>query len=364
MKGATETNVFELNNKIEKAKNEVDSSIFFDIKRTLTHNCLFNFIVGSRGVGKTFSFKKWAIEDFIKNENQFVYVRRYAKEAKKAVKTFFDDVRSLFPDHEFKVVGNEFYIDDKVAGYCIILSTAKIEKSVSYPFVNKICFDEFLIEKGNYRYLTDDVGAFLNLYETIARPGSGHCDVIVFFMANAITWTNQYFLYFKIKQPNKVDKNGKNIWKRGDILIELTDGNGFAEAKRKTRFGQIIDGTPYGEYSIDNQFLLDDDTFIEKKSPTARYYFTFKYNGEYFGVWADFNLGKLWVSKDIDPSFKLIYAITLKDHEPNSIYLKRMANSKTHFKTFIEYYKQGLVGFENMNIKNIAYEVIRMTLTS
>lgn len=182
-------------------------------------------------------------------------------------------------------------------------------------------------------------------------------------MANAITWTNPYFMYFKIKKPTKVDKNGKLIGKKGDVLIELTDGNGFAEVKRKTRFGKLVDGTPYGEYSIDNQFLLDDETFIEKKSPTAKYYFTFKYKGDLFGVWADFNMGKLWVSKDVDPSWKLIYAITIKDHEPNSIYLKRISTAG-HFKMFLEYYKQGQVGFESMDLKNITYEVIRMTLTS
>lgn len=74
--------------KEEKPKLNIDTSIFYDGKRTLTHNCLFNFVVGSRGAGKTFWFKKWAIEDFIKNENQFVYVRRYAKESKRASKPF------------------------------------------------------------------------------------------------------------------------------------------------------------------------------------------------------------------------------------------------------------------------------------
>lgn len=342
---------------------EVDSSIFFDIKRTLTHNCLFNFIVGSRGVGKTYAFKKWAIEDFLKTGKQFVYVRRFEKEAQKSVKKFWDDIRDKFPDHIFTVKGRTFYIDHIAAGFCIILSTAKIEKSVSFPDVNKICFDEFLIEKGNYRYLPDDVGAFLNLYETVARPGSGHCDVNVFFMANALTWTNPYFLYFHVKTPTKKDKNNKMIWKKNDILVELTDGNGFTEVKRHTRFGQIIDGTPYGDFSINNHFLLDDDTFIEKKAASARYYFTFKYKGELFGVWADFLLGKLWVSRDVDPSYKLIYAITLKDHSPNTIYLKRISTAG-HFKTFLEYYKQGLVGFENMNLKNITYDIIRMVMTS
>lgn len=339
-----------------------DYNIFYNGNRTLTHNCLFNFIVGSRGAGKTFWAKKWAIEDFIKNENQFVYVRRYEKETKKSRKTFFDDIRFLFPDHTLEVKKNEFYIDSKLAGYCIVLSTAKIEKSVSYPFVNKIIFDEFLIEKGHYKYLPDEVGSFLNLYETIARPGSGHCDVTVFFMANAITWTNPYFLYFNVKQPTKTDKNGKLIWKNGEILIELTAGEGFIEAKRRTRFGSIIDGTAYGDYSINNQFLLDDNTFIEKKSAAAKYYFTFKYQGNTFGVWIDMDEGKMWVSKSIDPSYKLVYSITMKDHEPNTMFLKNLSRYG-HFKTFIEAYKNGTVYFEDINIKNMTYEVIKMTMT-
>ena len=78
--------VLDIHHKIEKAKKEIDTSIFYDGNRILTHNCLFNFIVGSRGNGKTFWFKKWAIEDFLKNEGQFIYVRRNTKEAKKAFK--------------------------------------------------------------------------------------------------------------------------------------------------------------------------------------------------------------------------------------------------------------------------------------
>ena len=89
-------------------KKKVDTSIFYDGNRTLTHNCLFNFVVGSRTAGKTFWFKKWAIEDFIKNENQFAYVRRYEKELKESLDTFFDDIRFLFPDHELKVQGRNF----------------------------------------------------------------------------------------------------------------------------------------------------------------------------------------------------------------------------------------------------------------
>lgn len=339
----------------------MSESFFYDGYRTLTHNCLFNFIIGERGVGKTFWFKEWAIKEFLKNGWQFAYVRRYKDELKESMKTFFDDVSIKFPDHEFKVHGNVFLIDGKVAGRGMVLSTAKKLKSVSFPLINKMCFDEFLIEKSHFRYLPDEVGAFLNLYETVARPGSGHCDVTCFFMANAISWTNPYFLYFDVLKPMKKDKNNKNIWKREEILVELTENEDFRDSKTSTRFGGIIKGTDYGNYSINNNFLLDDDSFIEKKSKNAKYFFSFTYQKNVYGIWIDTEESKIWVSEKIDPSYPLNYSITLSDHKPNTTLMKNLGRNAP-FKVFIEAYKKGNVFFENMTVKNITYEVIKITV--
>ena len=336
----------------------MSESYFYDGYRVLTHNCLYNFVVGERGNGKTYWFKEWSIRDFLKTGNQFVYVRRYKDEIKESTPTFFDDIREKFPDHDFEVKGKRFYIDKKVAGFSVELSTAKKIKSVAYPKVNKMCFDEFLIEKGNIRYIPNEIEHFLNLYETIARPGSDHMDVICFFMANAITWTNPYFLYFDIEKPTKVDKNGKAIWKNGEVLIELTESKAFRQKKLQTRFGSIIKGTKYASYSIDNQFILDSDTFIEKKGEKARYYFTFIYDGNSFGVWFDGQEGKMWVSEDVDPYYTKKYAIKMKDHKPNTIFIKNLSRASP-LKIFQEYYKEGKVYFEDINIKNITYEVIK-----
>ena len=79
-------------------------------------------------------------------------------------------------------------------------------------------------------------------------------------------------------------------------------------------------------------------------------------------MWADFNEGKMWLSKDIDPSFLLVYTLTLKDHQPNTMLLRNKSKSG-HFRTFIENYKAGNVYFENIDIKNITYDVIQMTIS-
>lgn len=353
---------------------KIDVSMFWDLGRTLTYNCLFNFIVGNRGGGKTYGATKYVIDKFIKKKEQFGYIRRYKDDLKDPMEHFFDAIKGSYPDYEFKTVGKKFYIrlkpadpqekwtEDDVAGYGFVLATASNKKSIAYPNITTLIFDEFLLDKGNVVYAPNEPEKLLNLYETIARPGTQHPRVVLFMLANALTVTNPYFLYFKLRLSDKMDKNGKYIWKhpQKSILVEDVRNEAFIDAKKNTEFGGIVDGTKYADYSIQNKFLLDDDTFVEKKSKKARYYFTFVYKEHTLGVWIDTSEGKMWVSKDIDPSCIYFYSLTLKDHNPNTMFLKSKRN-RNNFNDFIENYKMGNVYFESINIKNITYEVIQMS---
>lgn len=355
----------------------IDTSMFWNLRRTLTHNMLFNVIVGNRGGGKSYGAKEYAIDNFIKKREQFGYIRRYKDDIKESSMQFFKDIAEKYPDYEFKVDGKYFYIrlkpadekekwtDDDIAGYQFILSTANNKKSVSYPKITLLIYDEFLLDKsGNQRYLTNEPVALLNLYETIARPGTGHPRVVMFMLANALSITNPYFLYWDLKMPTKQDKNGKWVWKHPTrpILVEDVRNENFIDQKRNTEFGRLIEGTTYSGYSIDNKFLFDSDTFVEKKSPKARFYFTFVYKENKLGVWADFTAGMMYVSKQIDPSYPIIYSVTMKDHQPNMMFLKNK-NRSIHFKAFLEAYQMGTLRFESVNIKNICYEVIKLALS-
>lgn len=357
--------------------NEIDKSMFWDLRRTLTHNKLINIIIGNRGGGKSFGAKQWAIDNFIKTKEQFGYIRRYKDDLKEPMIQFFKDIEMYYPDFEFKVDTKYFYIrmkpadpkekwtEDDIAGYGFTLSTANNKKSISYPNITTLIYDEFLIDKGNQRYLTNEPVALLNLYETIARPGTGHKRVILFMLANALSITNPYFLFFDLKLPTKQDKNGKWVWKHPTkpILVEDVRNEKFIDIKRNTEFGDLIKGTTYEGYSIENKFLLDDNTFVGPKSPKARFYFKFIYLDKEFGVWADFIEGKMYVSKQVDPNYPLTYSITMKDHKPNTFLIKNK-NRNGHFKMFLEAYKESQVIFEDVNIKNICYEVFKMVMGS
>lgn len=353
---------------------EKEKSIYWDIYRTLTHNALFNLILSIRGNGKSYGVKKRCIENFIKKKEQFAYVRRYKDDLPESLSEFWKDVGREFPDYECKTEGKKIFIrlkpgnekekwtNEDIAGYAFYLSTATNKKSVPYPFITTIMFDEFLMEEGHQKYLKNEVRAFLNLYETIARPGTDHPRVIAFLLANTISVTNPYFLYWNLRMPKERDKNGKRIWKhpKRSILVEDATTEEFMNTKRETEFGSIVAETDYEGYSVENSFLLDDDTFIDRKSPKAKHAFSFIYKGNQYGVWYDYSEGKLWVSEAFDPS-GIMYSFTLKDHKPNTVLFKSK-NKAYWLKNFFDAFKEGTLYFENMNIKNLCYEILKTSL--
>ena len=153
---------------------KVDSSIFWTPDRVVSYGCLLNFILGERGVGKSFSMTKFVIDDFLRHENEFVYLRRYKTELDTSVPKFFDAIinENVYgEDFELKVKKSskmsEFYVDGRRAGYAVALSTANVLKSTSFAKVKNIVFDEFIIDKGAYHYLPNEVEKMLDIIETI-----------------------------------------------------------------------------------------------------------------------------------------------------------------------------------------------------
>ena len=338
---------------MSKTSQTLSPEIYWDISVPLSYNALFNFIIGNRGGGKSYGVKKHVITRFLKRREEWVYLRRYKTEfvddGDNSLATFFDDIRDEFPEHELIVKGKKFYIDGECAGYAVPLSTAKTKKSVPRPKVQTIFFDEFIIDKGVYHYLPDEVTCFLEFYETIARMR----DVQVWFVANAITMTNPYFLYFHISLPY-----GKTISCKNDKLIELVQKEEFIAEKKKTRFAKLIEGTDYARYAIENDFLRDTPVFIQKKSGRCDYCFTMFFSGHLIGVWVSWKEGLIFVSNDTDPDYPVKFALSKEDHSPNTMLMTTIRQNR-QFKWFIDNFNLGNVRFENVNLKNMIFDIMR-----
>lgn len=323
-------------------------NMYWDINKTLSYNTLFNFVVGPRGAGKTYGAKKRAIRNFLKDGSQFVYVRRYETEMPAAeIKNFFDDVMQEFPDHDFVAGKGLFRIDGQISGWYVALSKAQVLKSIPFPNVTMIIFDEFIIDVGTYHYLAKEVTSFLELYSTISRDR----DVIVFFLSNAITFTNPYFLFFDLTL-----EQGQTLKIKGDISLELIENKAFTDHMNNTRFGRLIANTEYAKYSIQNQFLRDNDTFIAKMSGPCNYLMTLIVDGTKFGIYMDVGNDLMFVSEKVDATAKRV-TIDADFHDADTLLLKQ--NGSVILQTMVDYYSIGKLRFETVTCKNLVSKIIR-----
>lgn len=327
----------------------IDKSLYYDPNKMLSFNRILNFVIGARGIGKSYGMKKHVCRRFIKYGEQFIYVRRYKPELKK-VTNFFDDIRQEFPNVELKVKGRQFYIGGKLAGWAIPLSTWQSEKSNAYPNVSTIVFDEFIREKDNSGYIPNEVEALLNLMDTVFR---GRENVRCIGLSNSVSVVNPYFLYFDLV-PNT--ERRYNAYK--EILIEIPESFDFADERRKTKFGSLIDGTEYGEMSLDNKFVNDSSLFIEKRSAESRFQFTVVYKGMYMGIWVDVEQGLMYLSNDRDPSTKFTFALTQDDLSENAML---MTGWKNHYylKKMVSAFMNGFLRFDNQVLRNVGYEMFK-----
>lgn len=334
---------------------KVDKSMFFDPDKTRSHNKLFNFIVGNRRSGKTYGCLKDCIKRFIKTGEKAIYLRRYKTELKKfseLVKPIIENEE--FKGHEIETKGRIIFVDGKPAIFGMPLSTGKIEKGSNPVGVSTIIFDEFLIETGVYHYLQEEVSTFLDLYVSV----SSYRPVTVFFLANAVTITNPYFLYFDIRLPYNTE-----FWKKKDseILVQMVNDNDFISYVESTRVGSFLisDAPDYAEYAVMNEFYLDDDSFVEKRPNGSFNIFNFIYKNQTLGVWLS-NENNMYVSKKYNKQTNVNYAVTNKDHSTNTFLLQRRGKNN-YFNMFLRMYENGKVYFEDVNLKNICYDIIKRT---
>ena len=331
---------------------------YYDINSALSHNCFMNFIIGFRSMGKTYAWKKWRIQRFLKTGEQFIYLRRYREsDLKTSAPKFFDDIiaNDEFPDVKLKVEKHDkeflFMVNGEVAGYGLALSVADSYRSVPFPLVSDMCFDEFIIRQ---RYLKDEVERFLDLESTVFRDRDNYR---LWFLGNAWSMTNPYFLYFNIQKPY-----GKNVFKpHPDILFQMAEADGIKSVLKKKKINRILEGTDFYSYSVDNEFLLDDETFITKKSGKLMYLCTIIHNNFKFGVWVDINTGNQFVSNDLVSDCKDVFSTTLHSQEPNAMYIKSVKNIGV-LPAIKKAVARGCLFYESQKIKNIFFEVLKYIL--
>ena len=286
---------------------------YYNFDKMESFNGIYNMVVAARGNGKTYGRKYKAIRAAIKKGDQFFYLRRFTTELK-GVDTFFNDIAIAFPDWDFRVNAGHFEMAPmstkgekkrqwQLIGYYGALTQAANFKSMTFPKVKTIIFDEFIIERGFTQYLNDETRKFTDFFNTIDRTMD---KTRVWFLANTVSIDNPYFLKYDI-----LPEAGDEFIVKADgfIVCHFVNDDAFKEAVYSTRFGQFIAGTDYAEYAVEGVFRDNHKTHIEDKSPEARYHFTIETRKGSFSVWIDMMAGPLFYLDTFRPKQEVLYTM-------------------------------------------------------
>ena len=343
-------------------KDDMSKNIYYNYDRLFSYDFLLAFVIGERGVGKSFNAKVAMLKKFLKSGEQFIYMRRYKTELDTALATFWDDLQAngYFEDYRLEVKKSkmltELKCNGKVCGYAVPLSTANILKSTAFPDVGTIVMDEFLLDNaGTYRYLKNEVTLALDVYETVFRLRTGK----MIFLGNALNvHASPYFAYFDLELWS--DEREFKTFKDGAIVVNYIRNYDYREAKKKSRFGKLIENSDYGRYAIENQVLRENNSFIEKRPQNSTFYGVLIINGTHLGIWNGRN-GYLYLSEKYDPNTVQKFALDYNDHTEQTIFTTVRENMYMHM--CVRAYKQGWLKFENQKIKSVATAVLNRCIS-
>ena len=329
-------------------------SIYWSCDEVFCDQRLLNFIIGTRGVGKTYSFVEKGIKNYLhdwkkrkEEKRQMGYIRRYEVELD-SIDTLFNPFKNssneIIKNCEFKVEGGTFYIkppgEDKfdVLGFYMALSKSHQFKGSSYPNCTLIIYDEFMVEQGQ-RQLKGEVNKLFNLIETIARLRE---DISVCLLGNATSFNDSNYRWeLNLQIPYK---NSKWFHKTKSIGVYFVSNDAYIRQKKKTRFGKLVEGTSYEVGMIDNKMMYDSNTFIRKKKGNYNLLFTFLYAGSTFGVFSN-NKNVIIDFCSNRPDFQIV------DPESNVDSIKALKRTNPIVKKLRKYTEYGILYYQSQAVK-------------
>ena len=245
-----------------------DASGYVNIRGIVENGYPFNFIVGGRGTGKTYTALKTARED----GKKFMLMRRTQSQSDLISKPEFSVFKPLNEDLRIDVrvkriskYNSVFFEDDgeneREIGYTCALSTISNMRGFDASDIQLLIYDEFIPEK-HERLLKNESDALFNCYETMNRNRElkGREPIQLLCLANANDITNPVFESLRlISIADRMQKNKTELWtddKRGIQLVML-HRSPISRAKGNTVLYNLTAGSSFAGMALENDFSVD-----------------------------------------------------------------------------------------------------------
>lgn len=240
---------------------------YVNIRGILELGLPFNFCIGGRATGKTYTSLKTVKEDGVK----FFFMRRTQAQADLINKPEFSPFKAVNNDNGWNVVTrpiskyNAAFYDvteeqpeGTPIGFTGALSTMSNVRGFDAQEVKILIYDEFIPER-HERPIKNEGSALLNAYETINRNRElkGEPPLQLLCLANANDLSNPIFLELNlVAKAERMRKKGQEISidKKRGIGIFMLSESPISDRKRNTALYKLTKGSEFEKMSIDNDF--------------------------------------------------------------------------------------------------------------
>lgn len=249
-----------------------DSAGWVNAAEILQDESAFKFITGGRGIGKTYSFIKW----FLDNRKPFILMRRTQVEAElqadpitsSLTKNLSDMGRSFRKETIAKKLTR--LIDNDTGEeicICCALSTLASVRGVDLSRYDYLLYDEFIPEP-HVKAIKMEGLALFNAYESINRNREiteGRQPLQLLGLSNSLNLANDVFMQFNLVDAAEgMIQQGLEEYRRGNILLLILQNSPISEQKKGTALYAAA-SEEYAKMAIENKFILNDFTYVKKR---------------------------------------------------------------------------------------------------
>lgn len=335
---------------------------YYSLKKILSENADYNIIIGERSNGKSYACLKKILDDYIKDNKQGAYIRRFKEDiTSKRMNTLFTpfDIEKITNGkyHTFIFSSGAFYFanidenrkkaetDSKPFCFAMALVDMEHNKSTSYPDVRNILFDEFLTRTF---YLKDEFILFMNTISTIARDRT---DIKIFMCGNTVNNYSPYFEEMGITniKNQKQDTIDIYTYSNSGLKVAVEYCGNFNTDKKSNKFFAFnnpkLQMITHGKWEIGNYPHLPQNKRLSERNILYVFYIGFNGDNIQFNIYSDNDLfiyvhkkttpikeNELFYSLDNQDSINLYYRENLlTDSLPITNKLKNILNSAKIF---------------------------------
>lgn len=208
---------------------------YYSLKQIIKRKAVYNVVIGERSNGKTFACLKLALENYFTKGEQFAYIRRWSTDVKPSrLNQLFasvidagflekysngDYATIIFKSGCFYLAnynneGKPIYSDTDILGFAMSLNESEHLKSISFPKVTMIVFDEFL----SNNYLMNEFVLFMNVISTIVRQRT---NVKIFMLGNTVSKYSPYFKELGLTNVLKMQQGTIDVYTYGNSKLTV-----------------------------------------------------------------------------------------------------------------------------------------------